>query len=147
MPEGARTARVSEEIREILAEEVPKLKDPRVGFVTITAVDVTPDLRRATVFYTVLGEESDQKATRAGLKSARPKLRQTIGRQIRMKVTPDLDFRFDSGEEGARRVEELLEQIRHDGGSGGVARPEREEREDTRRADPPEENEQRGAEG
>ncbi|HEX9823048.1 MAG TPA: 30S ribosome-binding factor RbfA [Actinomycetota bacterium] len=111
MPDGARTDRVSEEIREILAEEVPRLKDPRVGFVTITAVDVTPDLRRAVVYYTVLGEESEQKATRAGLRSARARLRQVIGGQVRLKVVPDLDFRLDDGEQEARRVEELLEKI------------------------------------
>lgn len=111
MPDGARTARVSEEIREILAEEVPRLKDPRVGFVTITAVDVTPDLRRALVFYTVLGEESERKATRAGLRSARARLRQVIAGQVRLKVVPDLEFRLDDGEEGARRVEELLQRI------------------------------------
>ena len=111
MTEGARTHRVSEEFREILAEEVPKLKDPRVGFVTITRVDVTPDLRRATVYYTVLGDEPAQNATRAGLRSAAPRLRQVIGAQVRLKVMPDLEFRPDVGVEGSKRVEELLEKI------------------------------------
>ena len=118
MTEGGRTHRVSEEIREILAEEVPKLKDPRVGFVTITRVEVTPDLRRATVYYTVLGDEAAQRGTRAGLRSARPRLRQIIGGQVRLKVMPDLDFRLDAGLEVAHRVEELLEKIHREDGGG-----------------------------
>src|ERR671933_31851 len=57
MAEGTRPERVAEEFREILAEEIPRLKDPRVGFVTVTRVEVSPDLRRATVFYTVFGQD------------------------------------------------------------------------------------------
>jgi ribosome-binding factor A len=111
MTEGLRPERVSEEFREILAEEIPKLKDPRVGFVTVTGVAVTPDLRRATVFYTVMGEERERKATRAGLRSARPHLRSVIGRQVRMKFLPDLEFREDEGIARVERVDELLREI------------------------------------
>jgi ribosome-binding factor A len=102
---------VAEEFREVLAEEIPKLKDPRVGFVTVTQVDVSPDLRRAVVYYTVMGEERERKATRAGLRSAAPRLRAEIGRQIRLKFLPDLDFREDESLERGGRVEELIQEI------------------------------------
>jgi ribosome-binding factor A len=111
MTEGVRPERVSEEFREILAEEIPKLKDPRVGFVTVISVDVTPDLRRATVYYTVLGEDRERRSTRAALRSARPHLRSVIGRQVRMKFLPDLEFREDQSFTKADRVDELLRQI------------------------------------
>src|SRR3972149_293485 len=92
MPEGSRTSRVSEEFREILAEEIPKLKDPRVGFATITGVRVTPDLRHAVVSYTVLGDEKERRASAAGLRSATAHLRQVVGHQVRLKTLPDLEF-------------------------------------------------------
>jgi ribosome-binding factor A len=111
MTEGVRPERVSEEFREILAEEIPKLKDPRVGFVTVIGVDVTPDLRRATVYYTVLGEDRERKATAAALRSARSHLRSVIGGQVRMKFLPDLEFREDQGLAQADRIEELLREI------------------------------------
>ncbi|HLA91916.1 MAG TPA: ribosome-binding factor A, partial [Actinomycetota bacterium] len=71
MTGGVRPTRVSEEFREILAEEIPRLKDPRVGFVTVIAVTVTPDLRHARVSYTTMGEEKEKRATAAALRSAR----------------------------------------------------------------------------
>jgi len=106
--EGGRPSRVSEEFREILAEEILKLKDPRVGFVTVTGVRVTADLRLARVSYTSLGDERARRATAAALRSARGHLRRVIGRQVRMKVLPDL--RFEEDETGATddRIEELL---------------------------------------
>jgi ribosome-binding factor A len=105
---------VGEEFREILAEEIPRLKDPRVGFVTVTAVRVTPDLRTARVYYTVLGEEAERKATAAGLRSAAGHLRQVLGNQVRLKFLPDLLFEEDDTEDRAERVEELLRRIRED---------------------------------
>jgi ribosome-binding factor A len=106
---------VSEELREILAEEIPKLKDPRVGFVTVTAVTITPDLRRARVFYTTLGEEADRRATAAALRSARGHLRRTIGRQVRMKVLPEIEFEVDETGETADRIERLLRGLHEEG--------------------------------
>ena len=111
MTEGTRPSRVQEEFREILAEEILKLKDPRVGFVTVTGVKVTPDLRHAIVFYTALGDERDRRATAAGLRSAKPHLRQVLGRQIRMKTLPDLEFEEDATIETADRIEHLLQQL------------------------------------
>ena len=108
---GARPERVAEEFREVLAEEIPRLKDPRVGFVTVTHVDVTPDLRRATVFYTVLGQDRDHRATRAGLRSARSHLRGVLGQQVRLKFTPELEFEEDVGLAQVERVTQLLKEI------------------------------------
>jgi ribosome-binding factor A len=109
--EAARTERVAEEFREILAEEIPRLKDPRIGFVTVTHVDVSPDLRRATVFYTALGEDRERRGTRAGLKSARVHLRAVLGRQVRMKFTPELEFQEDVGLTQVERITQILKQI------------------------------------
>ncbi|MBI4261561.1 MAG: 30S ribosome-binding factor RbfA [Actinobacteria bacterium] len=115
----SRMDRVSEEFREVLAEEIPKLKDPRIGFVTVTGVTVSPDLRRATVFYTVLGEESDRRATAAALRSARSRLRSEVGRQVRLRFLPELEFEEDDAVERGSRVEEILERLhREEGGSG-----------------------------
>ena len=108
---GARPERVAEEFREILAEEIPRLKDPRVGFVTVTHVDVSPDLRKATVFYTVMGQDKDHRRTRAGLQSARTHLRTVLGHQVRMKFTPDLEFEEDVGLTQVERVTQLLKEI------------------------------------
>jgi ribosome-binding factor A len=112
MTGGARPSRVSEEFREILAEEIPRLKDPRVGFVTVVGVRVTPDLRRARVFYTTMGDERARRATAAALRSARGHLRKVIGDQVRMKVLPDLEFEEDESVQTANRIEQLLQQVR-----------------------------------
>ena len=111
MGAGARPERVAEEFREILAEEIPHLKDPRVGFVTVTRVEVTPDLRKAIVYYTVMGQDRDHRRTRAGLNSAKAHLRSVLGQQVRMKFTPDLEFEEDVGLAQVERVTELLKQI------------------------------------
>jgi ribosome-binding factor A len=112
MTQGARIERVGEEFREILAEEIPKLKDPRVGFVTVVAVKVSPDLRHAWVAYTSMGDEKARAATRAALRSARPHLRSLIGRQVRLKYLPELEFEEDSTYEQGRRIDELLAGLR-----------------------------------
>ncbi|TMK31198.1 MAG: 30S ribosome-binding factor RbfA [Actinobacteria bacterium] len=114
MTEGTRPGRVSEEFREILAEEIPKLKDPRIGFVTVIQVRVTPDLRLARVFYTAMGDEKERKATAAGLRSARAHLRQVIGGQVRIKTLPDLQFEEDRSIEEADRIDRLIRQL-HEG--------------------------------
>jgi ribosome-binding factor A len=111
MSGGARPERVAEEFREVLAEEIPRLKDPRVGFVTVTRVEVSPDLRRATIYYTVMGKDRDHRATRAGLQSARSHLRGVLGQQVRLKFTPELEFEEDVGLAQVERVTELLRQI------------------------------------
>ncbi|MDP9341638.1 MAG: 30S ribosome-binding factor RbfA [Actinomycetota bacterium] len=114
-----RLDRVSEELREILAWEIGRLKDPRLGFVTVTGVRVTADLRKARVFYTVLGDDAARKGTRAALRSARSHLRAVLGKEVRIKFVPDLEFEEDTELERARRVDELLERIHEREGGGG----------------------------
>src|SRR5437764_9864285 len=116
MAEKVRPERVAEEFREILAEEIPRLKDPRVGFVTVTRVEVGPDLRKAVVYYTVMGENRDHRRTRAGLSSARSHLRATLGAQVHLKFTPELEFEEDVGLAQLERVTELLRQAGVDRG-------------------------------
>jgi ribosome-binding factor A len=116
MTEGTRPSRVSEEFREILAEEIPRLKDPRIGFVTVTAVRMTPDLRLARVFYTAMGDEKERAATRAGLRSARAHLRRVIGGEVRLKTLPDLEFEEDETIERADRIERVLRELHREEG-------------------------------
>ena len=107
----ARTDRIGEEFREILAEAILTLKDPRVGFVTVTGVKVTPDLRHAWVFYTSMGDDRARAGMRAGLRSARPHLRRVVGRQVRLKYLPDLEFEEDVSMERGERIEALLREL------------------------------------
>ncbi len=118
MPQGARTERVGEEFREILAEAIQELKDPRVGFVTVTAVRVSPDLHVAWVYYSVLGNEKQVAATRAALRSAGPHLRHELGRQIHLKFTPELRFELDELASSGMRVDELLAEVHEEESDG-----------------------------
>lgn len=106
-----RSARVNEVVQQVIAEELERLSDPRLGFVTITGVDVSADLRHADVFYTVLGSEQEHIDTAAGLKAAKSLLRATLGRQVRMKYLPDLHFAEDPGLEQGLRIEAILREI------------------------------------
>jgi ribosome-binding factor A len=111
MSQGPRTQRVGEEFREIIAEEIQKLKDPRVGFVTVTGVKVSPDLHHAWIAYTCLGSDRERAATRAALRSARPHLRQALGRQVRMKYLPELVFEEDTTYEQGERIDHLIAEL------------------------------------
>ena len=108
MTQGSRIARVGEEVREVLAEAMHKLKDPRVGFVTVTGVKVSPDLKRAWVYYTSLGDEKARAGTRAALRSANPFLRAVVGREVRLKYLPELMFEEDASIQHAEKIDELL---------------------------------------
>jgi ribosome-binding factor A len=112
MTQGARTERVGEEFREILAEEIQRLKDPRVGFVTVVGVRVSPDLRHARVSYTAMGDDRAKAGSRAALRSATPHLRAALGRQVRLKFLPELEFEEDDTFERAERIDALIEQAR-----------------------------------
>ena len=110
--QGQRSQRVGESIhKEISALLLRGLKDPRIGFVTITGVEMTPDMHLARIYYTVVGDESVRKSTASGLKSSIPFIRQQLGRQLRMKYTPDLIFEYDSSIEYGNRIEGLLRDI------------------------------------
>jgi ribosome-binding factor A len=106
-----RPDRVAESFKEVLAQEIQRLKDPRVGFVTVTHVDVSPDLRNARVYFTVLGTETEDRATTAGLRSASKHLRATLGKRIRLKFLPDLEFVHDRSVEHGGRMETLLREL------------------------------------
>jgi ribosome-binding factor A len=120
MPQGPRIERVSEEFREILAEEIPKLKDPRIGFVTVTGVRVTADLRRAWVYYTAFGDDKERASSRAGLRSAVPRLRGAIGKQVRMKFLPELQFEEDATLEQVAEIDRLIAALNAGDGSTGT---------------------------
>jgi ribosome-binding factor A len=111
MANVARQRRLAERIQHIVAEMLElRIKDPRLGFITITDVRVTPDLREASIFYTVLGDVEEQTATAAALASASGVIRSEVGKQTGIKFTPSLEFIPDAIPDNARHVEELLAQ-------------------------------------
>ncbi|HEU4976713.1 MAG TPA: 30S ribosome-binding factor RbfA [Baekduia sp.] len=108
--------RVDEAVREVLGDAVSRdLKDPRVGFVTITEVRTSPDLRHARVFVSVLGTPDEQAATLEGLRSAHGILQGRVARELRLKRTPALTFELDDIAERAARLEALIDQVQEDG--------------------------------
>jgi len=113
-----RVVKVQKLAREVLGETIQTLKDPRIGFVTVTAVRITGDLRYARVFVSVLGDEDERQATMSGLASATPYLRTELGRQMKVKYLPELQFELDTGPEEAQRLESLLQQIHGAEGEG-----------------------------
>jgi ribosome-binding factor A len=106
-----RTERVQKVARQILGEAIQDLKDPRVGFATVTSVRVTPDLRQARVLISVLGSEEERIETMKGLKSAKSHLRGELGRQMRLKYLPELTFELDTGAEEAEHLEALFKKL------------------------------------
>ena len=102
-----RTARVNESLREVIAEEVERIDDLRLGLVTITGVTTEPDLRHATVFFSSLADDAG-----AGLADHRVRLQAAIGRQLRLKRTPELVFRADPAIATGRKVEDILRALR-----------------------------------
>jgi ribosome-binding factor A len=110
---STRLQRVNAHLQELLAELIPTLKDPRIGFVTITAVRTTTDLGHAEVFYTVLPDDpGTREATAAGLHSAAGVLRREVGERLRVRRIPDLHFTHDPAPEYGRRIEGLLRDVR-----------------------------------
>jgi ribosome-binding factor A len=112
----ARARRLADRIRVVIAEAVERgVKDPRLGFVTITDAKVTPDLREAKVFYTVLGDDTERQASGQALESARGLLRAEIGKQCRLRFVPSLEFVADVVPETGRHIADLVaEARRHD---------------------------------
>ncbi len=103
--------RVDEGVRQVLADALAmELKDPRVGFVTVTDVRTSADLRHARVYVSVLGDEAGREATLAGLRSAQGYLQARIARELRLKRTPTLEFTYDDTTDRALRVQALLDQ-------------------------------------
>ena len=103
--------RVNESVRQVLAEALPELKDPRIGLVTVTGVDTTPDLRHAVVFVSVLGSEKRRRATLRGLQAAHGVLQSRLARQLRLKRTPQLTFEYDPSVERGVRMSRLIDEL------------------------------------
>jgi ribosome-binding factor A len=107
----ARMRRVNESIREILGDAIAtEVKDPRIGFVTVTAVDTSPDLRSARVYVSVLGSEEERERSLAGLQSSHGFLQSKIASAMRMKRTPTLTFEYDDTTERGARISRLLDE-------------------------------------
>jgi ribosome-binding factor A len=117
-PEGAKTMSLRlQRVRELLKEEVShilmrEMKDPRLGFVTVTDVDVSADLRHARVYVSVLGSKEEREATMEVLEHAAGFVRRTLGERIRLRYIPELVFVYDETAEKAARIEQLLASIR-----------------------------------
>lgn len=108
-----RVRRLADQIKVIVAQMLERrIKDPRLGFVTITDVRLTGDSREASIFYTVLGEDADLVSSAAALESAKGLLRSTIGKQLGLRFTPSLTFVLDAVPDTARHIEELLARTR-----------------------------------
>ena len=106
--------RVNESVRQVLSEAVGELKDPRIGFVTVTGVETSSDLRQARVFVTVLGSERKREQTLAGLAAAHGLLQARIARDLRMKRTPQLTFQYDPSVERGVRMSRLIDELAPD---------------------------------
>ena len=105
-----RTARVNEVVREVLADELERMNDPRLSMVTVTGVDVARDLRLARVYYAALDRPDDEVVT--ALRAAAPHLRAALGREVRLKYLPRLEFDLDPAIEQGQRVEDILRSLR-----------------------------------
>lgn len=116
MGNSHRAAKVADRIKVVVAQTLEnKIKDPRLGFVTITDVRVTGDLQQASIFYTVLGDDEARQDTAKALESAKGLLRTEVGRELGTRIVPTLAFFVDALSETARNFEDLLDQVRkHD---------------------------------
>lgn len=107
-----RANRVGEQMKKELGDIIGrKIKDPRIGFVTVTDVEVTGDLQQAKVFISVLGEEQQKHSTLLGLAKAKGFIRSEIGKRIRLRKTPELTFEFDETIEHGNRIESILRDL------------------------------------
>lgn len=112
MSDPARARKLADRIQEIVARMLEsRIKDPRLGFVTVTEVRMTGDLQHATVFYTVYGTEEDRANTAAALASARGLIRSEVGKQTRLRLTPTIEFVLDAVPETAAALEERLREV------------------------------------
>jgi len=88
-----------------------ELKDPRIGFLTVTGVELTDDIQHARVYYTVMGDEAKRRETARGLEKAIPFLRRELGRRLHLRTIPELVFHYDSSIEYGNRIEQLLQEV------------------------------------
>ena len=106
--------RVNESIRQVLSEGLGQLKDPRIGFVTVTGVETSPDLRHARVFVSVLGGKRKRQQTLVALQAAHSVLQSRLARELRMKRTPQLAFEYDPSVERGVRMTKLIDELAPD---------------------------------
>ena len=111
MTSGGRMRRVDEAIREVLSEAIPTLKDPRIGFVTVTGVRTTTDLTQATVWVSVLGSERRREATLTALSGAAGVLQAAVNRELHLRRTPQLAFAYDPSVERGVRMTRLIDEL------------------------------------
>jgi ribosome-binding factor A len=111
---SGRMRRVDETLREVLSEAIQTLKDPRIGFVTVTGVRTTADLKESTVFVSVLGGEAEQRRTLEGLGAARGLLQARINSELRLRRTPQLTFEYDPTVERGVRMTKLIDELAPD---------------------------------
>ena len=109
-----RMRKVNELLREVLSESLLDLKDPRIGFVTVTAVRTSPDLRQATVYVSVLGSERKRDRSLEGLEAAHGVLQARIANEVRLKRTPTLTFEYDPTVEEGVRMSKLIDELAPD---------------------------------
>lgn len=115
MAQGSRPARIGEEIRIELSQLLMRqVKDPGVGFITLTEVKVTPDLQIARVYYTTMGDDKARRETRRALERATPFLRRSVGQRLRLRRVPELEFFFDESVERGDRIEQIIRKL-HEG--------------------------------
>lgn len=119
MSRGDRMRRVNSILKKAIAEHVADLKDPRLGFVTITGVDASPDLRNAKVFFSVLGTSEERDSTQEALDAASSKIRTEVGHEIRMKYTPALAFVVDESIERGAHILSILHNIEEEEAAAG----------------------------
>jgi len=113
MPPPSRPTRVGDQIREEIAEMLSReVHDPGIGFLTVTHVKVTPDLQQARVYYTTMGDEKARRNTSRALERATPFLRRQLGRRLRLRRAPELQFFFDESVERHERIERILQDIK-----------------------------------
>ncbi len=106
-----RMRKVNELVREIVAEAVLDLKDPRIGFLTITGVETSPDLRSAVVYYSVMGTDEEKSDTGDALRSSASRIQREIGAQSTLRYTPKLEFRVDPSIEEGIRISKLVAEL------------------------------------
>ncbi|HYY63069.1 MAG TPA: 30S ribosome-binding factor RbfA [Gaiellaceae bacterium] len=109
-----RMRRVNEAVRQVLSEAVGELKDPRIGFVTVTGVETSPDLRHAKVYVSVFGSEESRQESLAGLEAAHGVLQGRLARELRLKRTPQLAFEYDPTVERGVRMTQLIDELAPD---------------------------------
>jgi ribosome-binding factor A len=113
MGQSHRSQKVADRIKVVVAQLLEsKIKDPRLGFVTITDARVTGDLQSAAIFYTVLGGEDERSATAAALDSAKGMIRSAVGHELQTRITPSLEFHLDRLPDTALEMDSLLEKVR-----------------------------------